>query len=372
VDPSNPAPPFPSENLGFTEREADSETGLVNMLGRLYDPKIGRFVSPDPLIGDPLSSQSYNRYSYVDNNPLRWTDPTGFQCFSGSWELGGFAAVPCSPPGGPSPSAPPLLTGLDSPPTAPPLLSAGISDDTGLTPPPLFHLLPDSATLTCDLCAMTLMPDVWIRGFPITPDLMGQANPPPTFYETNERNTPQLSGWKVPDALEGVPNKEVLTSSIQDPLVIAMAPQVAPLLIGIRADQALNVANSLRQQGQTGNAALFYGMAALSLVPDLHGNSLEALGPHDVYAIRDLETGQIYHFGETGRGAQVRGEEWQTELFEKYGLETQIESLGIFEGKSLAKAVETRYIRTYEKVFGHKPGFFDEQGNFVQTQLTFH
>jgi len=235
-----------------------------------------------------------------------------------------------------------------------------------------FHLLPDSAQLTCDLCAVTMMPDAWIRGIPMTPDLYGPIILPLTLSETSERNVPQLSAWKVPDALEGVPNKQVLTSSIQDPLVLSLAPQLTPVLLGIRAGQSINVANSLRQQGQSGNAAVFYGMAALSFVPDLHGNSLEALGPHDLYAIRDLETGQIYHFGETGRDIHVRGFEWQEKLFERYGLETEIESLGTFEGKSLAKAMETRYIRTYEKVFGHKPGFFDEHGNFVQTQLTYH
>lgn len=45
--------------------------------GRIYDPILGRMLSPDKYIQDPLSSQSYNRYSYVWNNPLRYTDPSG-------------------------------------------------------------------------------------------------------------------------------------------------------------------------------------------------------------------------------------------------------------------------------------------------------
>jgi hypothetical protein len=48
------------------------------MIGRIYDPEARRFLTPDPFIQDPLSSQSHNRYSYVWNNPSTFTDPTGF------------------------------------------------------------------------------------------------------------------------------------------------------------------------------------------------------------------------------------------------------------------------------------------------------
>ena len=48
------------------------------MNGRVYDPVIGRFLSADPYIQAPYNSQSYNRYSYVWNNPLSATDPSGF------------------------------------------------------------------------------------------------------------------------------------------------------------------------------------------------------------------------------------------------------------------------------------------------------
>jgi RHS repeat-associated protein len=63
---------------GFTGHKHDDEFGLINMQGRMYDPQIGRFLSADPVVGNPLSGQSYNRYSYVSNNPLTFTDPTGF------------------------------------------------------------------------------------------------------------------------------------------------------------------------------------------------------------------------------------------------------------------------------------------------------
>jgi len=51
--------------------------GLVNMNARLYDPAVGRFLSPDPYVQNPLFTQNFNRYTYCLNNPLSYTDPTG-------------------------------------------------------------------------------------------------------------------------------------------------------------------------------------------------------------------------------------------------------------------------------------------------------
>ena len=48
------------------------------MNGRIYDPLLGRFLSPDPELTHPGNLQGYNRYSYVLNNPLTLTDPSGF------------------------------------------------------------------------------------------------------------------------------------------------------------------------------------------------------------------------------------------------------------------------------------------------------
>jgi len=50
----------------------------VNMNGRVYDPELGRFLSPDPNVQFVADLQSYNRYTYAANNPLRYTDPTGY------------------------------------------------------------------------------------------------------------------------------------------------------------------------------------------------------------------------------------------------------------------------------------------------------
>jgi RHS repeat-associated protein len=62
---------------GFTGHEHLDELGLIDMNGRMYDPLIGRFLSPDPFIQLPDYSQSFNRYSYCMNNPLKYTDPSG-------------------------------------------------------------------------------------------------------------------------------------------------------------------------------------------------------------------------------------------------------------------------------------------------------
>ena len=62
---------------GYTGHEHIKEQGLINMNGRLYDPALGRMLSPDNFVQSPTSSQSYNRYSYAKNNPLKYVDPDG-------------------------------------------------------------------------------------------------------------------------------------------------------------------------------------------------------------------------------------------------------------------------------------------------------
>jgi len=62
---------------GFTGHEHLEAFALINMNGRMYDPVLGRFLSPDPYVQMPDFSQSFNRYGYCLNNPLIYTDPTG-------------------------------------------------------------------------------------------------------------------------------------------------------------------------------------------------------------------------------------------------------------------------------------------------------
>jgi RHS repeat-associated protein len=52
------------------------------MNGRAYDPDTGRMMSADPYVQSPGYSQSFNRFAYVFNNPLRFTDPSGY-CVAG-------------------------------------------------------------------------------------------------------------------------------------------------------------------------------------------------------------------------------------------------------------------------------------------------
>lgn len=67
---------------GFTGHEHLDLFALVNMNGRVYDPVIGYFTSPDPYSQFPGYTQGFNRYSYCLNNPLSLTDPSGyFSCF---------------------------------------------------------------------------------------------------------------------------------------------------------------------------------------------------------------------------------------------------------------------------------------------------
>lgn len=62
---------------GFTGHEMLPHYDLINMNGRLYDPYLARFLSPDNYVQLPDFSQSFNRYSYCLNNPLKYTDPSG-------------------------------------------------------------------------------------------------------------------------------------------------------------------------------------------------------------------------------------------------------------------------------------------------------
>ncbi|GGP72663.1 hypothetical protein GCM10009347_41650 [Shewanella algicola] len=63
---------------GYTDHEHLNEQELIHMNGRIYDFNIGRFLSVDPFLQFPENSQSANPYSYILNNPMSGTDPTGY------------------------------------------------------------------------------------------------------------------------------------------------------------------------------------------------------------------------------------------------------------------------------------------------------
>lgn len=62
---------------GFTGHEHYDRFKIINANARLYDPTVGRFFSPDPLVQAPDFTQSFNRYSYCLNNPIMYSDPDG-------------------------------------------------------------------------------------------------------------------------------------------------------------------------------------------------------------------------------------------------------------------------------------------------------
>ena len=63
----------------YTGQRLDAATGLYFYNARYYDPGLARFTQPDTMVPTPGDPQSLNRYSYVGNNPLRYTDPSGHE-----------------------------------------------------------------------------------------------------------------------------------------------------------------------------------------------------------------------------------------------------------------------------------------------------
>jgi len=73
----NNVPKMTILDRGYTGHEHLPLFGLINMNGRMYDPLIGRMLSPDPYTHGIAGTQGFNRYSYALNNPLKFTDPSG-------------------------------------------------------------------------------------------------------------------------------------------------------------------------------------------------------------------------------------------------------------------------------------------------------
>ena len=68
---------------GFTGQKHNMDLGLYYYNARFYLPYINRFISADSIVPNPANPQSFNRYSYVRNNPLKYKDPTGhYECYA--------------------------------------------------------------------------------------------------------------------------------------------------------------------------------------------------------------------------------------------------------------------------------------------------
>ncbi|WP_231754897.1 RHS repeat domain-containing protein [Pseudarthrobacter sp. GA104] len=74
-----PSASTPVSDLGFTGHHLEDAFGIIDMGGRLYDPHLGGFLTPDPLVASLPSTQTLNPYSYVLNSPPNFVDPTGFE-----------------------------------------------------------------------------------------------------------------------------------------------------------------------------------------------------------------------------------------------------------------------------------------------------
>ncbi|AUD61210.1 hypothetical protein AYJ58_17770 [Shewanella sp. Pdp11] len=86
----------PATTKGYTGHEHISHLDLIHMNGRIYDATIGRFMQADPFIQAPSDTQSYNRYSYVKNNPMSYTDPSGFffkRLYKALMDIGGVTFI---------------------------------------------------------------------------------------------------------------------------------------------------------------------------------------------------------------------------------------------------------------------------------------
>ncbi|WP_411281227.1 RHS repeat-associated core domain-containing protein [Gemmatimonas sp.] len=87
-NPTRPATSTLPVTVGFTGHEEEAELALVNMRGRSYDPSVGRFTSPDPVIASIGNPQDLNRFAYAMNDPVNVTDPSGMTANdAGGWEV---------------------------------------------------------------------------------------------------------------------------------------------------------------------------------------------------------------------------------------------------------------------------------------------
>jgi len=80
---------------GFTGHRQNNtgayDLGLIYMNARYYLPEVGRFISPDSIVPEPGNPQSYNRYAYGFNNPVKYVDPSGHDPLDAAWEEAFFA-----------------------------------------------------------------------------------------------------------------------------------------------------------------------------------------------------------------------------------------------------------------------------------------
>lgn len=76
INTDSPGTPV-NTSYKYTGQERDASTGLMYYEARYYDPRLGRFISPDSIVSTLSVPQDLNRYAYARNNPMLYTDPSG-------------------------------------------------------------------------------------------------------------------------------------------------------------------------------------------------------------------------------------------------------------------------------------------------------
>ena len=148
--------------------------GIYNYGARFYSPKLGRFISADSIVPGYANPQNFNRFAYVRNNPLRYTDPTGHvECRTqeecqdmGTTPGGGFTKPKPTPTPTPTPTPFPTTTPTPNP------VSDYCGDISGLAC--LANLAQDVATLT-DLVGVGLIEGPAVAAGCIEGGLLGCA-----------------------------------------------------------------------------------------------------------------------------------------------------------------------------------------------------
>ena len=86
-----------SATANFSLHSVCENQASADMNGRVYDPFLARFLSPDPFVQAPGNPQNYNRYTYALNNPLKYTDPSGYTFKPDDWNKGIGGAISYTP-----------------------------------------------------------------------------------------------------------------------------------------------------------------------------------------------------------------------------------------------------------------------------------
>jgi RHS repeat-associated protein len=97
---------YPSERR-FTGQRAHDELGLYHYQARWYDPALGRFVQPDSIVPESQGVQAWDRYGFVNNNPLNYVDPSGYRAEK-AWFTRKTPPPPRKPTSTPQPTQPSL------------------------------------------------------------------------------------------------------------------------------------------------------------------------------------------------------------------------------------------------------------------------